>query len=56
MRILPASAVAKRWLQNILMAVFLLALGLVGARLVAASSSFAGRALLHGFTTIATGR
>ncbi len=33
MKILPASAVAKRWLQNILMAVFLLALGLVGARL-----------------------
>ncbi|HHQ6536543.1 TPA: penicillin-binding protein 1C [Serratia fonticola] len=33
MTILPASAVAKCWLQNILMAVFLLALGLVGARL-----------------------
>ncbi|MCO7508274.1 penicillin-binding protein 1C [Serratia fonticola] len=33
MKILSASARAKRWLQNILMAVFLLALGLVGARL-----------------------
>ncbi|MFC0226220.1 penicillin-binding protein 1C [Serratia aquatilis] len=34
MKILPVfSAATKRWLQNILMAVFLLALGIIGARL-----------------------